>query len=112
MLPLSATAAPPDHYYAWHRNGAYGYELEQTEFAREHTPEAPTINYWYEGQVGGVYRLRQFNGAYVDMIRCAAPCTSVRIINAQVDKSLIVRPGTALWAAVEDMTHGRLDVHR
>lgn len=106
---LAIPAGATDHYYTWHRGNAYGYELEQTEFSREHTATPPSISYWYEGRKDGVYRLRQFNGPYIDMIRCTAPCTTVRIINAQVDKMLPLRPGTALWGAVQDMLAGKLE---
>lgn len=113
LLPsIAAWSAPSDHYYSWHRGNAYGYELVQTEFAREHTTEPPSISYWYEGRRDGVYHLRQFNGPYIDMISCTAPCTSVRIVNAQVDKTLTLRPGTALWAAVQDMLAGQLQPAR
>lgn len=109
---LGASAAPPAHYYSWHRGGFYGYEMVQSEFSREHGAAPPALTYWYEGQSGGVYHLRQFNGPYIDMIRCTAPCTTVRIINAQVDQGLAVRPDTALWAALQDMLAGQLEVHR
>lgn len=113
LLALSGvTAAPPSHYYTWHRHGFYGYEFEPTEFEREHGQAGPTLSYLYEGQRGGVYHLRQFNGRFIDMISCRLPCNTVHILNAQVDQDLELRPRTALWAAVQDMVNGQLEPSR
>jgi len=109
---LLAQAQEHAHYYAWQRGTTYGYELEQTEFEREHTAHPPSISYWYEGRQGTVYHLRQFNGVFVDIISCQSPCSSVHILNARVDKTMTVRQETALWAAIQDMLAGRLAVHQ
>lgn len=112
LAAVGAVAAPPGHYYTWHRQGFYGYEFEPTEFEREHGQPGPTLSYMYEGQRGGVYHLRQFNGRFIDAISCRAPCNTVHILNAQVDTDLALRPRTALWAAVQDMVNGQLEASR
>lgn len=109
---MPTTAAPTGHYYTWHRNGFYGYEFEQSEFAREHGQAAPVITYQFEGERAGVYHLRQFNGRFIDAISCRLPCDTVHIRNAQIDQDLPLRPQTALWAAVQDMVSGQLEVSK
>lgn len=119
LVPLAeaASATPaepthPTHYYTWHRGAFYGYELLQTEFAREHGAEPPAIRYTYGGRRDGVYHLRQFNGAYVDGVTCTAPCRDVHIVNAQIDKVIPLHRDTPLWAAVQDMLAGELQPER
>jgi hypothetical protein len=36
----------------------------------------------------------------------------VHIRNAQIDQDLALRPQTALWAAVQDMARGQLEVSK
>jgi len=108
--PASAVApSKPTHYYTWHRGHVYGYELEQSEFSREHGQAPPAITYTYEGQQAGVFHLRQFNGRFMDVVTCSAPCETVRITNAQIDGPLKLRPMTPLWAAIQDMLAGQLE---
>jgi hypothetical protein len=102
----------PGHLYSWHRHGFYGYETIQSEFSREHGDPAPAVAYWYEGQHDGTYRLRQFNGRFVDVVTCTDPCETVTVLSSSARATIELRPDTPLWAAVQDMLHGQLELHR
>ena len=100
------------HYYTWTDGDLYAYRLVQSEFAREHGAQAPSITYAFAGLgKDGVYRLTQMNGQYLDRVTCRAPCDTVTITG--FDRTTIsLRQGTALWAAVQDMLAGQLKVSR
>jgi hypothetical protein len=106
------TAARPGHLYSWRRDGFYGYDLVQSEFSRERGEPPPALAYWYEGQRDGIYHLRQFNGRFVDLVTCADPCSDVTVLTASARTTIELRVDTPLWAVVQDMLHGELEVHR